>query len=81
MEGLSAAAAEAWCLDNLAISTLGLAPDRPFWLRFELRTGSRSATSRLKTSRHQHSRGLIEIFSRKNEPEIRTGDRWRHACG
>ena len=34
---LSASAAEAWCLDNLAISTSGLPPDRPFWLRFELR--------------------------------------------
>ena len=35
---LTAAAAEAWCLENLAIGALGLAPDRPFWLRFELRT-------------------------------------------
>lgn len=33
---LTAPQAEAWCIENLAISALGLAPDRPFWLRFEL---------------------------------------------
>ena len=33
---LAAPQAEAWCIENLAISALGLAPDRPFWVRFEL---------------------------------------------
>jgi len=33
---LTAPQAEAWCIENLAISALGLAPDRRFWLRFEL---------------------------------------------
>ena len=28
-KGLSAAAAEAWCLESLAINTSGIAPDRP----------------------------------------------------
>ena len=28
--GLSAAQAEAWCLENVAISSSGLAPDKPF---------------------------------------------------
>jgi hypothetical protein len=40
VEGLTSQAAEAWCLDNLALSTLGLAPDRYFWLRFVIRTAS-----------------------------------------
>src|ERR1051326_300342 len=34
---LTAQQAETWCIENLAISSLGLAPERPFWLRFELR--------------------------------------------
>src|SRR5581483_3694070 len=31
---VSATQAESWCLENLAISALGLAPNRPFWLQF-----------------------------------------------
>ena len=42
VEGLSAQAAEAWCLDNLAVSALGLATDRYLWLRFDIRTASAS---------------------------------------
>src|SRR5438105_2490128 len=40
IEGLSAAAAESWCLDTLALNTAGLAPDRYYWLRFGIRTAS-----------------------------------------
>ena len=40
VEGLSATAAEAWCFDNLTMSTLGLAPNQYYWLRLELRTGT-----------------------------------------
>src|SRR5436305_303928 len=32
---VSAAHAESWCLENLAVSALGMAPDRRFWLRFD----------------------------------------------
>jgi hypothetical protein len=32
--------AEAFALGELAVTALGLAPDRPFWLRFELRARS-----------------------------------------
>src|SRR5689334_8761526 len=38
---VSAAEAESWCLENLAISAMGLTPERPFWLRFDLRTSDR----------------------------------------
>jgi len=34
--GLTAAQAESYALGELAVSALGMAPDRPFWLRFEL---------------------------------------------
>jgi hypothetical protein len=36
-KGISMVAAEAWCLESLAISTAGIAPDRRVWLRLELR--------------------------------------------
>jgi hypothetical protein len=42
VEGLSVQAAEGWCFDSLGLSTLGLAPDRYFWLRFDIRTASAS---------------------------------------
>jgi hypothetical protein len=38
--GLTATQAEAFALGELAVTALGLAPDRPFWLRFELRARS-----------------------------------------
>ena len=62
---LSAAAAETWCLDKLAISTLGLAPDRPFWFRLELRTADPKDLSSVVGEPGISIRGLIELFSRK----------------
>lgn len=66
-EGLSAAAAEAWCFENLALSTLGIAPDLFYWLRFDIRTAtardfSGDAMSGLSIPK------LIEILGRKNTP-------------
>jgi hypothetical protein len=37
---LSAAAAETWCQENLAINATGLAPERPFWLQLDMRTAN-----------------------------------------
>lgn len=62
---LSAAAAENWCLNNLAISALGLAPERPFWFRLELRTADPKDLSAVADDHGISIRGLIEIFSRK----------------
>jgi len=39
VDGLSSSAAEAWCFEGLALSTLGVPTDRYFWLRFDMRTG------------------------------------------
>ncbi len=61
----SAAEAEAWCLENVAISAMGMAPERPFWLRLDLRTaGSRELASIVGDSGLSLS-GLIDLFSRK----------------
>ena len=62
---LTADQAETWAMDNLAVSALGLAPDRPFWLRFELRAASQKEISSVMGDAGISLSGLVEIFSRK----------------
>ncbi|HEV3330131.1 MAG TPA: hypothetical protein VG096_04055 [Bryobacteraceae bacterium] len=62
---LSLTGAEAFCLENLAISTLGLAPNRPFWLRFELREEDPRETASVVGDPGISLTGLIERFARK----------------
>src|SRR4051794_26080798 len=64
-EGLSLNAAEAWCLDNLTMSTQGLEPNLSYWLRLELRTGTvRDFADEAKIGVSIHD--LIEFLGRKN---------------
>ena len=69
VSGLSAAETEALCLDNLAISALGLAPDRSFYLRLELRTLSPRELSAVVGDSGISMTRLIEAFSRKPRPD------------
>jgi hypothetical protein len=62
---LSMGDTETWCLENLAISALGLETQRPFWLRFELRAASEKETSAVAGDTGISIRGLIEMFSRR----------------
>jgi len=62
---LSMEETETWCLENLAISALGLETQRPFWLRFELRTASEKEISAVAGDTGISIRGLIEMFSRR----------------
>ena len=62
---LSVVSAEAWCLEDLEISASGLAPDRPFWLRFELRAADPIESSSVVANEGVSIARLIEIFSRK----------------
>ena len=62
---LSAAAAETWCLDNVAISATGLPQDRPFWLRFELRAAEPKDEAAVIGDSGLNLTRLIEIFSRR----------------
>ena len=56
--------------ENLAVSALGLAPNRPFWLRFELRAASQRELSSLVGDAGGISlRGVVEFFSRKSGTE------------
>jgi hypothetical protein len=63
VESLTAAQAEAWCMDQLAISTLGLPADRPFWLKFEMRTAERRELAGLVGDSGISLTSLIDIFS------------------
>jgi hypothetical protein len=62
---LSVGETEAWCMENLAISALGLETQRPFWLRFELRAASEKEISAVAGDTGISIRGLIEMFSRR----------------
>lgn len=62
---LSAAGAESWCLEGLAIGASGLPPDRPFWLRLELRTAD-AKDSTVAADQGISITRLIEILSRKS---------------
>jgi hypothetical protein len=63
--GLSKAKAEAWCLENAFISASGLAPDKPFRMRFELRSVQPRDLSRVMGDLGISLTSMIEIFSRK----------------
>ena len=64
-EGLSAASAEAWCVENLVMSATGLAPDVYYWLRFQLRTGTPRDLAEDNRAGISIT-GLIELLGRKN---------------
>jgi hypothetical protein len=61
--------AENWCVENLAISALGMVPDRPYWLRFELRTADPKDLSRVWSDSGISVSSLIEIFSHLPDPK------------
>jgi hypothetical protein len=64
--GMTASQAETWCLDSLAISTAGLAPDRLFYLRLEMRAaGPKEEFSSVMAD---PIRAFFEMVSRKAGP-------------
>jgi hypothetical protein len=64
LPNVSAAQAESWCLENMAISGLGLAPDRPFWVKFELRTTDRRELTSLMGDSGISLSALVDLISR-----------------
>lgn len=61
---LSATAAEAWCLESLTLPLRGLAPDKPFWLRLELRVEDPKDRPAVVGESGINLTRLIELFSR-----------------
>ena len=62
---LTAVAAEAWCLESMMVSAAGLDPQRPFWLRFELRAADPREEAAVVGEPGINITRLIEIFSRR----------------
>jgi len=56
---------EEWALDNLAISAMGMAPEKPFWLRFDLRAVDRREVAAVMGDSGLSLSGLIDLLSRK----------------
>jgi hypothetical protein len=69
VEGLTEAQAEDWSIRNLAVSALGVPQDRPFWLKFELRTAPRKDTSTLVSPSGLSLVNLVNFFGRKPGPD------------
>jgi len=61
---LSAAIAEAWCLESLAINTAGIAQDRPVWLRLDLRVADLKDQADMVGDTGLSLRNLIDTLSR-----------------
>jgi len=66
---LSVAGAEAWCLQSMSISSTGIAPDRPIWLRFDLRVADPREEAAIVGEPGINITRMIELFSRRPRPE------------
>jgi hypothetical protein len=75
---LAAPAAESWCLEQLSVRTAGLAADRHFWLRLELRAEEERETGGGIPDPGVVLTRLIEIFSRPARPREA---RWTEEAG
>lgn len=75
---LSSTAAEAWCLDRLAVGIEGIAPDKPFWIRLELRAEDPRDQAGVVGDAGINLTRLIEIFS---NPARAQQSRWEAVAG
>jgi hypothetical protein len=74
---LSADAAEAWCVENIAVSSSGLPRDTPLWVRLDVRAQDRRDKELLTSDDGVSLADLIELFSRPVKQE----DQWRLEAG
>jgi len=61
--GLTASAAESWCIDSLAISTSGISADQLVWLRLDLRVADLKDQANMLGDTGLSVRGLVEAMS------------------
>jgi hypothetical protein len=88
--GLSAAAAEAWCLESLAITTANVPPDQKVWLRLDLRVADLKDQADMVGDPPISLLRLIETFAHPartlqphwtlDQPPFRLGDLKRAAA-
>jgi hypothetical protein len=60
---LSSSAAEAWCLENLALGASGITPDKPFWIKLDVRAEEARDQAGVVSETGINLTRLIEIFS------------------
>jgi hypothetical protein len=75
---LSPQGAEAWCLEHLALGIDGVAPDRPFWVRLELRAEDARDQAAVVGDSGVNLARLIELFSNPAHPQQM---RWEAIAG
>jgi hypothetical protein len=66
---LTAAAAEAWCVDNTSVPIVALPPSQPFWIRFDYRAEPSGAPAEQAANSSSTLSSLIDIFSRRQRNE------------
>ena len=76
--GLLPNAAEAWCVDSISISTLGLPQDQPIWVRLDIRSADPKDGSPVFGESGLSIASLIELFSR---PARSSEQRWSLESG
>ena len=82
ISNLDAAQAENWVIEGLAVSALGMDPNRQFWLKFELKTTEPRDTSRLLGEKGLSLSGLVDWMSRRGPDDLywtRSAGPWRLA--
>jgi hypothetical protein len=60
---LSSSAAESWCLENLAVGIDSIPPDKPFWIKLEVRAEEPKDQASVVGESGINLTRLIEVFS------------------
>jgi hypothetical protein len=76
---LTAEAAEAWCLDHIAVPATGLSTDRPVYVRLDVRAVEQKDLRRYEDEDTLSLGRLIDLFSRAGTPP--PGTSWRAEAG
>ncbi len=66
---LTAAAAEAWCVDNISMPVAALPPAQPVWIRLDYRAELSGVPSEQSENSNSTLSSLVDIFSRRPRGE------------
>jgi hypothetical protein len=75
---LTARGAEAWCLENILLNANGIDPEKPFWIRLDLRMEDNREPAGVVGDAGINITRLIELFSR---PPGHSNPNWSAAAG
>jgi hypothetical protein len=75
---LSAPAAEEWCLENILVNSGGMDPEKPFWVRLDIRMEEGKELAGVVDDSGINITRLIELFSR---PAGQSNPNWSAVAG